>query len=190
MPELANARHERFAQEYLVDLVAGRAYERAGYKARGNAAEVNGGKLLRNAQVAARIADLKQERARRLHVTQDEVVAELVKLGFANMADYLRVTSAGDPYLDLSALTREQAAALSEVTIEDFTDGRGDDARDVRRVKAKLHDKKGALVKLGEHLGMFGPKGTEDDPVHTVTHTVTDADRQRRLAELRAAADA
>jgi hypothetical protein len=44
----------------------------------------------------------------------------------------------GYPVLDYSELTRDQAAALVEVTVEDFKDGRGDDARDVRRVKFKL----------------------------------------------------
>ncbi len=50
-------------------------------------------------------------------------------------------------------LTR--AAALQEVTVEDFTEGRGEDKRDVRRVKFKLYDKRAALVDLGRHLGMF-----------------------------------
>lgn len=167
MSVLKNPRHERFAQEYLVDLVAGRAYERAGYKSKGAAADTNGHRLLRNDQVRARINELKQKRAEALAVTQEEVVAELIKLGFANMADFLRVTTHGDPFLDLSGLTRDQSAALSEVTVEDFTDGRGEDARDVRRVRVKLHDKKGALVKLAEHLGAFGPKGTREDPIHT-----------------------
>jgi hypothetical protein len=35
-----------------------------------------------------------------------------------------------DPYLDFAALTRDQAAALQEVTIEDYVDGRGDNARE------------------------------------------------------------
>jgi hypothetical protein len=34
-------------------------------------------------------------------------------------------------------LTRDQAAALVEVTVEDFKDGRGENSRDVRRVKFK-----------------------------------------------------
>jgi phage terminase small subunit len=86
------------------------------------------------------------------------VVSELAKIGFANMADYMTVGTDGDPFLDFSKVTRDQAAALSEVTVEDFKDGRGEDARDVRRVKFKMHDKRAALVDLGKHLGLF----TED----------------------------
>ena len=58
-------------------------------------------------------------------------------------------------FVDLSELTREQAAAISEVTVEDYKDGRGEDARDVRKVKFKLSDKRSALVDIGKHLGMF-----------------------------------
>jgi phage terminase small subunit len=41
------------------------------------------------------------------------------------------------------------------VTVEDYLDGRGEDARKVRRVRFKPADKRGALVDLGKHLGMF-----------------------------------
>jgi hypothetical protein len=34
-------------------------------------------------------------------------------------------------------------------------DGRGENARAVKRVKFKLRDKRAALVDLGRHLGMF-----------------------------------
>jgi phage terminase small subunit len=34
-------------------------------------------------------------------------------------------------------------------------DGSGDDAREVKRIRFKLADKRSALVDLGKHLGMF-----------------------------------
>jgi phage terminase small subunit len=74
------------------------------------------------------------------------------------MLDYMRVTPEGDPCVDLSTLTREHASALSDFTVEDSTDGRGEEARNVRRVKIKLHDKIGALVQLGKYLGLFAEK--------------------------------
>jgi hypothetical protein len=40
------------------------------------------------------------------------VVDELRKIGFANMADYMKSTPEGDPSLDFSNLTRDQTAAL------------------------------------------------------------------------------
>src|SRR5271166_1727765 len=101
------------------------------------------------------------ERAERTRLTGDMVVDELRKIGFANMADYMKSTPEGDPYPDFSALTPAQTAALSEVTVEDYVEGRGEDARQVKRVKFKLHDKQASLVALARHLGMFDPKARQ-----------------------------
>ena len=93
-----------------------------------------------------------------LPATIERIVSELAKVGFANMGDFLKATTGGDPFFVYAELTDEQKAALAEVTVEDFKEGRGEDARDVRRIKFKLHDKLGALEKLGKHLGMFKDK--------------------------------
>lgn len=148
-----NGRQARFVEEYLLDLNAKQAAIRAGYSPK--TAVVQGSRLLTNANVAAAIAAGKAERAERVGISADRVLTELAKLGFANMADYMKTTSDGDPRLDFSALSRDQAAALTEVTVEDFVEGRGEDARDVRRVKFKLADKRAALVDIGKHLGLF-----------------------------------
>ena len=58
--------------------------------------------------------------------------------------DYIHTTADGNPYLDFLKLTRDQAAALAEVTVADFVDGRSEDARAVNRVKFKLRDKRAA----------------------------------------------
>lgn len=108
--------------------------------------------------IKKRVAEILDKAAERAEVNVARILEELSKLGFANMQDYMRVGLDGDPTLDFSKLTRDQAAALVEVTVEDFTDGRGDNARDVRRVKFKLADKRAALVDMGKHLGMFVDK--------------------------------
>ena len=150
-------RQKRFVQEYLIDLNATQACIRAGY-AKGKSAEVQGSVLLGNPKVAEAVVKAQEKAAARHEVTLDRIIAELAKLGFSNMQDYMRVGPDGDPVLDFSRLTREQAAALTEVTVEDFVDGRGEDARAVRRVKFKLADKRAALVDLGKHLGGFAER--------------------------------
>lgn len=166
----ATRKQQRFVQEYLVDLNATQAAIRAGYsKIKAGSLGFN---LLKKSEINAAIEAAEAERAERTKVTADKVVAELAKIGFANMADYMRAGANGDPYLDFSELTRDQAAALVEVTVEDFKDGRGEDARDVRRVKFKLADKRAALVDLGKHLGMFVERhehtGKNGGPIETV----------------------
>jgi phage terminase small subunit len=143
----------RFVEEYLVDLNATQAAKRAGYSQR--TAFAIGRENLHKPSIQAALTAAMDDRARRTEITADRVLRELALIGFANMADYMRAGPSGDPVLDFSRLTREQAAALVEVTVEDFMDGRGEDARAVRRVKFKLADKRAALVDMGKHLGMF-----------------------------------
>ena len=70
----------RFVEEYLVDLNAGRAYERAGYRARGKSADVNASRLLANARVAAAVAAAQANRATRTEITQDYVLRNLTEV--------------------------------------------------------------------------------------------------------------
>lgn len=147
------AKQQKFVEEYLIDLNATQAAIRAGYSEQ--TARSIGCENLTKPDIQDAIAVRRKAMMDASGITPEKILDELSKLGFANMQDFLHVTSAGDPYFCLSDLTREQAAALAEVTVEDFVDGRGDDARDVRRIKFKLADKRAALVDMGKHLGMF-----------------------------------
>ncbi len=150
----------RFVEEYSVDLNAAQAAIRAGY-ARSTAekkAPCWVGKsrdLSTQPDIWDAVNAAIEARSERTKVKADQVVGELARLGFSNMGDYVSLTSDGAPFIDLSKLSREQWAAISEVTVEDFMEGRGEDARQVRRVKVKLHDKRGSLDLLGRHFGLF-----------------------------------
>lgn len=146
-------KQKRFVAEYLIDLNAAQAAIRAGYSAK--TARKTGCKNLTRPGIAEAVAAAQSKMAAKLEITAEGVLQEFALIGFANMADYMKVGPDGDPWLDFSKLTRAQAAALAEVTVEDFKEGRGEDARDVRRVKFKLHDKRAALADLAKHLGLF-----------------------------------
>jgi len=156
----------RFIDEYMVDLNATQAAIRAGYSAK-TASDI-GRQLVRKTPVAKAIAERQQVISERVGVTAERIVEELAKIGFANMLDYITIGSNGDPFVDLSKLSRDQASAIAEVTVEDFVDGRGEDARVVRKIKFKLHDKRASLVDLGRHIGMFKERVELDGQV-TVT---------------------
>lgn len=96
----------------------------------------------------------------RHRITVDKVVSELALIGFANIEDYTR-GEGGDRVIDLSMATRDQLAAVSEITIDEQISSR-DDERTVlsRRTKLRMHDKKGALVDLLRYLGGFEGKET------------------------------
>jgi hypothetical protein len=68
------------------------------------------------------VAKRRERLAEKVEVTAERVIREMAMIGFSNMQDYMRVGKDGDPHLDFFTLTRDQAAALSEVTVEDFRD--------------------------------------------------------------------
>ena len=135
-----------FVAEYLVDLNATQAAIRAGYSSR--TAEWIGPQLLGKTHVAEEIRAAMAAREKRTEITQDRVLKELAKLGFSNMADYMMVGEDGKPMLDWARLTRDQAAAIVEVTVENVGEL-------VTKTKFKLADKRASLVDIGKHLGMF-----------------------------------
>ena len=101
-------------------------------------------------------------------LSREAVLGELMRLGFANMHDYIRIEK-GHAQVDLDNLTRDQAAAIVEVTTSTrTTKGRGEDGEGAATtvdVRFKLADKRQALVELGRHLGLFSePPEPEPGP--------------------------
>jgi phage terminase small subunit len=138
-----------FVAEYLIDLNATKAAERAGYSKR--TANEQGARLLANVSVSAAIAEEQAARFQKLGITADAVLKELAVLGFSNMADYITVGANGDVKVELSKLTREQAAAIASVEVDEDENG-------VKRTRFRLCDKRAALVDLGKHLKLFTDK--------------------------------
>ncbi len=160
------AKQKRFVQEYLVDLNATQAAARAGYSPK--TAEQQGYQLLQHPSVSAAIANAQEKRAVRTEITQDMVLKELAKIGFADMRKLLKW------YGHASGIDTDEAEETGEVKIsvanfvelfnsDDLDDDIAAAVAEVSQtkdgaLKVKLHDKQAALVNIGRHLGMFKDK--------------------------------
>lgn len=165
MGVLSNPKHERFAQELAKGKTATEAYVLVGYKDNdGNASKLA-------AKVQDRVKELTGKAAEKAGITIERVLTELAKIGFANMLDYVTINGSGEPIIDLSALDRDQAAAIQEVIVDTHSEREGEDSIAVRRVRFKLLDKRAALVDIGKHLGMFKERveltGKDGQPIQT-----------------------
>jgi phage terminase small subunit len=109
--------------------------------------------------IVAEITKRREALIEKLDITPERIARELALIGFANMQDFVSVNN-GALVMDVTTLTRDQAAALKEVTVEEFTDGQ---SREFRRVKIKLADKLNALMLLAKFLGMFTEKYQRDN---------------------------
>jgi hypothetical protein len=94
------------------------------------------------------------EIAERAFLSDVQIINEIRKVAMFNYGTVMKVTSAGDPYLDLSEMSGDDLAAIAETTMEDYLDARGEDKRQVRRIRVKAHDKIAALTLLTKVFGM------------------------------------
>jgi phage terminase small subunit len=150
MPTLTNPRHERFAQEYLVDLNAAAAYRRTYPRSGVKASEVSGHQLLRNAKVAARVAELQAERGQRVGISADEVLRELKTLLHSDVRDF-EVDHQGQLTLRPGA-PDEAWKAVASVKHRIITRGKDDDLETVREIEFRLWDKPKSVTLGMQHL--------------------------------------
>lgn len=174
----------QFVREYLIDLNATQAAIRAGYSEK--TAYSIGHENLSKPEIAEAIAVAQAERAKRTEITADMVLSELAKIGFADIRKAVKWGSrlverpdetlpegeSLEPQPHGGGLKRRKAGddgsdAFYVTTIELTDSGELDDetaaaisevSQTKEGVKIKMHDKKGALVDIGRHLGMFVDK--------------------------------
>ena len=162
-----------FADEYLIDLNATRAY-RVAYPSvkKDETAAVNGSKLLRNTKVQEYISERMQDRQERTEVTQDMVVKELAAIAFARATDYMEIRSNGvcSTVIIKSTdnLSDQQISAIAG--IKEGANG----------IEVKLNDKEKALELLGRHLGMWNDKLDINTPAIDDSITEMEAYFERR----------
>jgi phage terminase small subunit len=140
-----------FVAEYLVDLNAAAAYQRAGYKATGGAARANASRLLTNANVAQAISEAFKARIERTEITADRVLLEYARIAFSEMRQFAEWGPDGVTWKDSEELSEAAAACVAEVS-ETVSEGG-------RTRRFKLHSKTSALQDLAKHLGLFGKDG-------------------------------
>lgn len=154
-------KQQRFVDEYLIDLNATQAYIRAGYKASEVVAGIEGHKLLKNPKVDAYLQKRMRDREKRTEISQDRVLKELAKIGFADIKDFLAFRTEktvishedGEPVIDYQQIVEMKPSDLVDGTlINEISIGKDG------TLKFKLHDKMSALEKMGKHLKMFTDK--------------------------------
>lgn len=195
MPVLKNARHEAFAHELAKGKTADEAYKLAGFKPnRGNAAT-----LKQKQSISKRVDELLEweqtverkatEKAiDKLAITKERVLAELAKIGFADIRKAIKwqgtlVTEEDNPEGgDVLVIKNVVTNNVQLVSSDDIDDETAAAIAEISQnaqggLKIKLHDKRAALVDMGRHLGMFKDKveltGKGDGPIEVVeTHNI------------------
>ncbi|NGP62694.1 terminase small subunit [Paenibacillus thiaminolyticus] len=156
------AKQKAFVQEYLIDLNATQAAIRAGYSAK--TARKIGAENLTKPDIQKAIQEAMERREKRTEITQDRVLQELAKIGFADIKSYLSFRTeravVGYETVDDEEVPVFGYQDVIELKPSDQVDGAV--ISEVKHTKEgiafKLHDKVSALEKIGRHLGMFKDK--------------------------------
>lgn len=177
-----------FVREYMRDGNGTRSVIAAGYKYSVGAAHVHAYRLLRKRSVWTAVKKRELHLREKAEISLQDLVMMLAPMATANLADITKIGENGEPFFDLSELTREQFAGIQELTVEDFLEGRGENAREVRRIRVRLADRIAATRTLAEILGILRKRIEVEDvtpqaiPAELVK-TLSD-DQLRRLVEI------
>jgi len=136
-----------FADEYLIDFNATRAYKVAYPNIKKDeTARANGSRMLTIANVRDYIEKRMVDRQKRTEITQDMVVEELASIAFSKATDYVQIVKGRVVIKDTDVLSDAQVRAIAG--IKEGANG----------IEIKMNDKEKALELLGRHLGMFKDK--------------------------------
>lgn len=142
---LGSDNQRAFVREYLIDLNATAAAKRASYSE--DSARQEGTRLLSNASIQEAVRAAKAIRAERTGITADRVLNEIAKLAFSDARRFSTWGPSGVSPIDSNTLSDDDAACVAEVSETVSKEGGS--------IRVKLHDKIGALDKLGKHLGLW-----------------------------------
>lgn len=144
---------EAFATGIAAGLSQAEAYRQAYPKAKAwkdEAVYSRASALAATSKVQQRVQELREKAAEANEVTIERIVAEVVKVAFANQRDLMKWGPEGVKLRPSDELTDEQAAAVSEVSETISATGGS--------LKLKTHDKMGALRFLAELKGFLVKK--------------------------------
>lgn len=171
-------RHQRFVDEYLIDLNGTQAYTRA-YGCSEKAGRTNAARLLTNAGIQDAIAAGRAKTAAKLGLTRERVLAEYAKLAFFDMRQAYHDSGA----LKLPHEMDEDAAAAIAAYETVEMSGGDREAPPLLVRKIKWADKRAALDSIMKAQDWNkSDVGTAENPL--VVRDISDAERAVRMSRV------
>lgn len=129
---------KKFAREYYKTNNARQSAINAGWLA--STAQARCTTLLSNVVVLDELKRMEQEAKEKFELSEEKIVRELMKIGFANTKDFMNYGATGEiTFTPLNELSDDQSAAISEVTNSKKYDKDGNQLG--VDVKLKMNDK-------------------------------------------------
>lgn len=150
MTTKVTAKEEVFCQKYIKYLNKTKAALMAGYSKR-SAKEI-GYQTFTKPHIQARISEIREELKEELGISDHSVLSELAALSYWNIKDFI---TDDNEIKDLSKMPKSSIKPVIGLKTKVSTTKIGEVVTKEVTTELKMADKKGALVDLGRHLGIF-----------------------------------
>lgn len=156
-------------------MLTGPAYTKAGFKATGNTAQVNGGILFKKPKIQERYRELMAPAVKAAELSVERVLQEMTRLAFYDITAVLQSKKGKITLRDPASLPEDLRRAI--VGIKPVLVG------DKTLYECKFADKQKSLDSLARHLQMFKDTIIVEN-VFRIVKEMDDDELNRRLGEL------
>ena len=183
---------EMFCQYYVGEakLNATQAATLAGYSQK--TARSTGAENMTKPDIINRVAFLQRATMQKLEVTPERIMAEVAKIAFASLGNFIKVQADGTGYIDLRDVTPDMFAALEQYEITELppfkTVENGEEVvREVLKIKVKLNNKLDALEKLMRRHNLVKPIEVNHNHTGKIAYDLPDLARRMAFMLAKAA---
>jgi len=150
-------RERRFLEEYCANgFRATDAARAAGYQGRGVKATAY--KLLQKPHIKAALDARLTELADGAQLRSEAILLELTKIAFSDIGEVLDFSGEQPRLRSAKEIPTAARQSIESLKVKRYLEGQGENAREVEVTESKMHDKLGALDKLGRYRKLFTDK--------------------------------
>lgn len=149
--------HLRVVDEYMKDFNKKQAMIRAGYSESMAGSFRARNKIFNSVAFQAEISKRQEKAAKKAAIERDDIVRELASIAFGKAGKFVRVEDDGSIRWDFSCATEADLDLIADAgfSVEEYMEGRGENAREVKRLKINSREKMKALDMLCKVLGFY-----------------------------------
>lgn len=154
---------KRFIELLVIDFDLAKSWINSDHKVKNKAVALSSAArfMLSNVDAQNYRDELLRGQKERSKKSADDVVRELEKCGFSNIADFMSVDEDGEVFIrGFDSIDREKLAVIESIKVNTTKNKKGD--RDYTTTQFKLHSKLHALELLGKRFKMFTDKVEHD----------------------------
>lgn len=153
---MLSSRHLKVVNLYMKGMSKKEALKMAGYS--DYTATHDAGSIFGREDVQKEIEFRTQKMVERAQLTEDWIVERLKKIADSSVGDLIDLDEKGQPFFNWKKMTPDIRKALADLDIHEYKEGRGPNARDVKKIRVRMQDQMKALELLGKYLGMWKEK--------------------------------